>query len=159
MAGVSGAGEALPVNVTPIIDIIFCLIVFFLASYTPQTKRGELATYLPKDVGTNPVAAPVELQDPKRTLYVYISVNRESPTKTKILFGVNAPGTKSLSEVIAEITSTVKNLPESEIPPVNIQPEEDVPWEAVTQLISELKKPSTKIKEIQLGTARPRSKN
>lgn len=52
----AGGGEAednpLPINVVPMVDIIFCLCVFFMCSFKFRQTEGKFDTWLPKDRGT-----------------------------------------------------------------------------------------------------------
>jgi biopolymer transport protein ExbD len=48
----SDGDEAVAVNVTPLIDIIFCLCLFFLCSLKFKQLEGKMDAWLPKDVGT-----------------------------------------------------------------------------------------------------------
>lgn len=60
MAG--GGGESthenpLPINVVPLIDVIFCLLLFFLCSFHFRRLEGRMDAWLPKDRGEAPSAA------------------------------------------------------------------------------------------------------
>src|SRR5262245_56209261 len=55
MAG-GGGGEAsndnpLPLNVVPLIDVIFCLLLFFMCSFHFKTLEGKMEAWLPTDKG------------------------------------------------------------------------------------------------------------
>ncbi|MFN7182319.1 MAG: biopolymer transporter ExbD, partial [Planctomycetota bacterium] len=62
--------EELPINITPIIDIVFCLVLFFIASYAPKTRIGKLSTYLPKDKG-DASNVPLDIMQEKEEIPVY----------------------------------------------------------------------------------------
>ena len=49
-------------DMTPMIDVTFLLLIFFMCTLKFKTLEGKLAAYLPKDVGVNPEA--IELRDP-----------------------------------------------------------------------------------------------
>src|SRR4030095_12448039 len=56
MAGVSvGESEENPVaiNVTPLVDIIFCLCVFFMISFKFKQLEGKFDSWLPKGKGSS----------------------------------------------------------------------------------------------------------
>ena len=40
-------------QMTPMIDVVFLLLIFFLCTIKFKTLEGKLAAYLPKDVGVN----------------------------------------------------------------------------------------------------------
>lgn len=57
MAG--GGGEVsndnpLPLNVVPLIDVIFCLLLFFMCSFHFKTLEGKMEAWLPTDKGEGP---------------------------------------------------------------------------------------------------------
>jgi len=47
------AQETYEMEMTPMIDIIFLLLIFFLLTLKFKVLEGKLAAYLPKDVGVN----------------------------------------------------------------------------------------------------------
>src|SRR5262245_46737597 len=54
MAGASMGDEGdnpVAINVTPLVDIIFCLCVFFMISFKFKQLEGKFDTWLPKDKG------------------------------------------------------------------------------------------------------------
>ena len=48
------AREKVELELTPMIDVTFLLLIFFLCTLKFKTLEGKLAAYLPKDVGVNP---------------------------------------------------------------------------------------------------------
>ena len=51
-------------EMTPMIDVTFLLLIFFMCMIKFKTLEGKLAAYLPKDVGVNPPdAEPIEKID------------------------------------------------------------------------------------------------
>ncbi|SRR5258706_15029918 len=64
MAGSDSEDNPLPVNVVPMVDVIFCLCVFFLASFHVRPSESRLDTWLPKERGTGAgsVETPTELR-------------------------------------------------------------------------------------------------
>ena len=60
MAGVSVGDDndnPVGINVTPLVDIIFCLCVFFMISFKFKQLEGKFETWLPKDKGEGGVAS------------------------------------------------------------------------------------------------------
>ncbi len=57
MAGSSTPGEGadnpVPLNVTALVDIIFCLCIFFMCSFHFRQLEGKVESWLPKDKGVN----------------------------------------------------------------------------------------------------------
>ncbi len=50
--------EEVPMELTPMIDVVFLLLIFFLVTLKFKVLEGKLPTFLPKDVGVN--SAPVD---------------------------------------------------------------------------------------------------
>jgi biopolymer transport protein ExbD len=48
------------INVVPMVDVIFCLCVFFMCSFKFKDLEGQFAAWLPKDKGNQPSAVPPE---------------------------------------------------------------------------------------------------
>ena len=41
-------------EMTPMIDVVFLLLIFFMCTLRFKTLEGKLAAYLPRDAGVNP---------------------------------------------------------------------------------------------------------
>ncbi len=55
------AEEESKLEMTPMIDVTFLLLIFFMCTLKFKTLEGKLAAYLPKDVGVNQTdAVPIE---------------------------------------------------------------------------------------------------
>ena len=57
---------------TPMIDVVFLLLIFFMCTLKFKTLEGKLAAYLPKDVGVNQTEA-----EPIEKVEITIKVLRE----------------------------------------------------------------------------------
>src|SRR5438034_9001006 len=62
MAG-GGGGEGdenpVPVNCVALVDVIFCLCIFFMCSFHFKQLEGRVDAWLPKDKGPDPALRPV----------------------------------------------------------------------------------------------------
>ena len=58
--GGSDEDNPIPLNVTPLIDIIFCLIIFFMCSFKFKQLEGMFDSWLPRDKG---VSGPTTVED------------------------------------------------------------------------------------------------
>lgn len=64
----AGGGEAednpVNINVVPMVDVIFCLCVFFMCSFKFKQLEGRFQSWLPKDLGNGQVTPdqPVEMR-------------------------------------------------------------------------------------------------
>jgi biopolymer transport protein ExbD len=96
--------EEVEVDMTPMIDVTFQLIIFFICTIKFKTLEGKLETQLPKDVGVN--SQPVDvlldkveiyiIKDPSMTDGFYVALNglkmpnlTTLQTKLKQMKGVN----------------------------------------------------------------------
>jgi len=64
------ASEEIKMEMTPMIDVTFLLLIFFLLTLRFKTLEGKLAAYLPKDVGVNSSPATEEIEKVEITLTV-----------------------------------------------------------------------------------------
>ncbi len=63
------AKEECEMQMTPMIDVVFLLLIFFMCTLKFKTLEGKLSAYLPKDVGVNTFEAePVEKVEIKLTV-------------------------------------------------------------------------------------------
>ena len=62
----------LKADMTPMIDVVFQLLIFFMLTIEFKTLEGKLAAYLPKDVGVN-----VGKADPQEKIEVRVKVQTE----------------------------------------------------------------------------------
>jgi len=64
----AGGGEAednpVNINVVPMVDVIFCLCVFFMCSFKFKQLEGRFQSWLPKDLGNGQVTPdqPIEMR-------------------------------------------------------------------------------------------------
>ena len=65
------AEEEYKLEMTPMIDVTFLLLIFFLLTIKFKTLEGKLSAYLPKDVGVNTSEA-----EPKEKVEITIVVRR-----------------------------------------------------------------------------------
>src|SRR5688572_16032820 len=49
-------------DMTPMIDVVFQLMIFFMCTIKFKTLEGKLQAYLPKDVGVNPTPSDIKLE-------------------------------------------------------------------------------------------------
>lgn len=65
------ASEEAELEMTPMIDVTFLLLIFFMCTIKFKTLEGKLAAYLPKDVGVNASDA-----EPKEKIDIYIRMEK-----------------------------------------------------------------------------------
>jgi len=64
--------EKCEMEMTPMIDVTFLLLIFFMCTLKFKTLEGKLAAYLPKDVGVNPA-----FEEPFEKLAIRLDVVEE----------------------------------------------------------------------------------
>ena len=69
------ASEEIKMEMTPMIDVTFLLLIFFLCSIKFKILEGKLQTYLPKDVGVN--TTPQQKMLEKVDIRIYRKQTRE----------------------------------------------------------------------------------
>src|SRR5580704_13227455 len=87
MAGQASEDDAVQLNVTPLIDIIFCLCIFFICSFHFKQLQGKLDSWLPKDKGNQSGGATTATMDEIR-----IIIRKGSQGPTEIAYGSRMVG-------------------------------------------------------------------
>src|SRR6185295_3391609 len=63
MGGSQNIGEAsdnpVEINVTAMVDVIFCLCIFFMCSFHFKQLEGKIDAWMPKEKGPNPLERPI----------------------------------------------------------------------------------------------------
>lgn len=135
MAG--GGGDVsndnpLPLNVVPLIDVIFCLLLFFMCSFHFKTLEGKMEAWLPQDKGNNSKT----VQDKPIIGEVRITLEWDRvQMKTLRKFGRTAyDNDDELGQVMRDQFDRNKANGNGEVP-VIIQPNSDVPWNDVVKVM------------------------
>ena len=76
------ASEEVKMEMTPMIDVTFLLLIFFLCSIKFKVLEGKLQTYLPKDVGVN--TTPISKLLEKVDIRIYRKQTRDVLDLTKV---------------------------------------------------------------------------
>ncbi|MBI3271928.1 MAG: biopolymer transporter ExbD [Planctomycetes bacterium] len=138
MAGASmsdGSDEnPIPLNVTPLVDIIFCLCLFFLCSFHFKQLEGKMDSWLPKDKGIHgtPVQH-VELEDIK----IWMKWDSSSNTVTRKVNQSEAANDSDLQALLAQRRTNFETAgkAKNEIP-VSIDAAPDVPWKDIIKAMN-----------------------
>ena len=154
MAGVSvGESEENPVaiNVTPLVDIIFCLCVFFMISFKFKQLEGKFDSWLPKGKGSSGAITAEGLLDEVRVALIW---DQDSQRTIRQLGTRRIDDDAELSALIAEgHEDWVKmNKPDT---PVTIDAEARVPWEEVVKVMNICKQLHIDKIEFALGAPPP----
>ena len=115
---------------TPMIDVVFLLLIFFMCTLKFKTLENKLATYLPTDKGPS---RNVEFPDPVEKIRLKLSM---SGGRCICFVNGRAAGTvpASLRTVYDRLRQIRRALPES---PVEIDPDPTVPHKHVVSVMDE----------------------
>ena len=130
MAGSDSEDNPLPVNVVPMVDVIFCLCVFFLASFHARESESRLDSWLPKDTGAGPGAAAAPLSE----LRVVLGWDQASGRLTRRFGRRDLATTDELEQVLREAHEALlsRNAPEA---PLILDAQAGVPWAAAIEVV------------------------
>ena len=146
MAGQASEDDAIQLNVTPLIDIIFCLCIFFICSFHFKQLQGKLDSWLPKDKGNQSGGPTTANMDEIR-----IFVRRSSAGPTEIAYGSRAVGTltgdpgsdagifDNLENLIATQYEEYRSAGKQDAS-VIIDGEPQVPWKDILTVLDRCKK-------------------
>ena len=129
MASNDSEDNPLPVNVVPMVDVIFCLCVFFLASFQVRALESRLDTWLPKDRGQGPGPA-----GPLEELRVVLRWDAQSGAVSRRF------GLRDLADQ-AELASVLRAAHEARLErhageaPLVLDAEAGVPWAAAIEVV------------------------
>jgi biopolymer transport protein ExbD len=135
MAGAQMDDEENPiaVNVVPLIDIIFCLCVFFMCSFRFKQLEGKFESWLPKDRGTGGVAEITNIVKPEtRVVLLWDAANQ----KTRRQVGVRPVNDDvELQQYIRDMRADLIKLNHDDAP-VTIDADERVPMADVIAVVN-----------------------
>ncbi|MSR61203.1 MAG: biopolymer transporter ExbD [Planctomycetes bacterium] len=152
MAGASMGDEGenpIAINVTPLVDIIFCLCVFFMISFKFKQLEGKFDSWLPKNKGS---AGSVQVEGILDEVRVAMFWDEVAQKTVRQLRTRRVDDDDELAALIKEAHDDwVKmNKPET---PVTIDAEARVPWEAVIRVMNLCKR--NKIDKIEFALGAP----
>jgi biopolymer transport protein ExbD len=130
MAGSSDDGEnPVPLNVTPLIDIIFCLIIFFMCSFHFKALEGKLDSWLPREKGVHPAQIVNPVLDEIRLVLGY----DEGARAVERRLGARAVGSdEELGELLSQARHDFAALGKTDVS-ASIDAGPRVPWAAVVR--------------------------
>jgi biopolymer transport protein ExbD len=149
MAGVSvGESDENPVgiNVTPLVDIIFCLCVFFMISFKFKQIEGKFDTWLPKGKGVGSVAAEDIISEIRVAMYW----NAEEERTIRQLGHRQIQSDEELQQLIKEAHQAWLQQNKPDVP-VTIDAEAQVPWRDIITVVNLAKRNDIEKVEFALG--------
>ncbi len=134
--GGSDEDNPVPVNCVALIDIIFCLIIFFMCSFHFKQLEGKIDSWLPKDKGVHgtPITNPV-LEE------IRVSLKWDDGARAvERKLGARPVGDdRELGELLTASHADFVNLGKPDIP-VIIDAEPRVPWKEVIGVLNVCKR-------------------
>lgn len=130
---------SMEINMTPMIDVIFQLIIFFMCSIHFKSLEGKLYSYLPKDKGMAMTAVTDPQLDEVRIILLY-DKNKGGPLQTMIKIGQRE--IKDWDVLFNELSTIYKQQINSGAKPVpfKVDAEFKVPVQAVINALNSCKR-------------------
>ncbi len=149
MAGVS-VGEApdnpVAINITAMVDIIFCLCVFFMCSLHFKQLEGKFDTWLAKDKGAQGMPLNAVIEEIRVAIF-WDEAKQDIIRK----FGTRiVPEDEALQKLIGDSYADFKGLNKPDVS-LTIDAEAKVPWEAVVTVINLAKRVGVEKIEFAFG--------
>ena len=126
--------EEAPMELTPMIDVTFLLLIFFLVTLKFKVLEGKLPTFLPKDVGVN--AAPVDELLEKLEVYIVPGGVTEGRNGERFemqvaLQGAKVPSLKTFGDRLAGMKARDPELK------ITLYPQPGINYEQVVKVVDE----------------------
>ena len=141
MAGSQNIGESsdnpVAINVTAMVDVIFCLCIFFMCSFHFKQLEGKIESWLPRGSAASLKTAEKVILEDIRVVLQWDSENGGTVRRVG-----NRPPASSDRELIQAVLSMVadyKKLDRNDFS-VQIQAAREVPWQDVIHIMDLLKK-------------------
>ena len=149
MAGTQDPNDnPVSIQVVPMVDVIFCLCIFFMCSMKFKEMEGKFESWLPKDKGQSTPLSPDTPIEEIRVALTWDDVNK----KTIRRYGNNVvPDDNKLQEYIRESYAGWLRLGKPQTPAI-IDAGELVPWREVVCVVNLAKR--EKIDKIEFAAGR-----
>jgi biopolymer transport protein ExbD len=148
MAGGSDEDNPVGLNVVAMVDIIFCLCIFFMCSFRFKQLEGKFESWLPKNKGNSGAMTDAPIQEIRIAMFF-----DKANSRVKRLYGHRQVDDD------AELETLIKGAHEDFVrvnkpdAPVIIDGEASVPWESVVTVVNIAKKVGVDKIEFALGAA------
>jgi biopolymer transport protein ExbD len=142
----TGEINEMKLDMTPMIDVIFQLLIFFMCSLKFKSLEGKLASYLPKDVGLqNSIVASPKL-DEVRIKLIHDKSAPPQMMQTRIMVTLTAGRKVDIADwdnLTEDIRVRYEQLKSLDVPFI-IDPQPLVPLQAVTNALNACRKAGVK---------------
>jgi biopolymer transport protein ExbD len=149
MAGSQDPNEnPVAINVVPMVDVIFCLCVFFMCSFKFKQLEGKFDSWLPKDKGLGPMSADMVIQE------IRVAMFWDDATQTTLrqLGSRKVKSDEELQALIRQGFDDAVRTGHSDIP-VTIDAADKVPWKDVVTVVNLCKREKIEKIEFAFGAA------
>jgi len=119
------------INITPLVDIIFCLCVFFMVSFKFKQLEGKFDAWLPKEKGFEGMPLKAVIQEIRVALF-WDDKNLKVVRKMGTRF---VPENDQLQQLISESYQDFKRLNKPDIG-LTIDADTRVPWESIIDVMN-----------------------
>lgn len=151
MASHGGASEDNPValNVAPMVDIIFCLCIFFMCSFHFKQLEGKMESWLPKDKGVfgDPVPNPI-LEEVR----VFMKFDEATGATIRKVNAQLINSDEEMGSILVERIEKFKSLNRPDTP-VIVDADPKVPWKDVILVMDICKR--NKLEKVELAAPMP----
>jgi len=136
MAGAQNIGEAsdnpVAINITAMVDVIFCLCLFFMCSFHFKQLEGKIESWLPKDRGVfqGPAAEIIKNE-------ICVVMRWDPSTNAVILKLRQQPAVRTYEELLQEVLQMADGYRKAgdDKFPLVIDADPDVPWQDVIHVM------------------------
>jgi biopolymer transport protein ExbD len=122
------------INVTPLVDIIFCLCVFFMISFKFKQIEGKFDAWLPKGKGAEGMPVGTVMPKEIRVAILWDEANQQSIRKYGVT-KLTPEQDEQLQQLINDQWQDFKRLNEVDVP-LTIDADMRVPWKDVINVIN-----------------------
>jgi biopolymer transport protein ExbD len=149
MAGSQDPNEnPVGINVVPMVDIIFCLCVFFMCSMKFKELEGKFESWLPKDKGQS---QPMTMDTPIEEIRVAMTYDEANRTTIRKFGTTTIRDDNQLQELIRDSYAGWVRLGKPQTPAI-IDAGELVPWNDVVNVVNLAKR--EKIEKIEFAAGK-----
>lgn len=138
------ATEDIEMQMTPMIDVTFLLLIFFLCSIKFKLLDGKMQTYLPKDVGVNTTPIDIEMEK----IEVDMKYSRKAPMGFNLF--INREQMPDLNTFYQKIRAYHQRAPELKC---TIYPGDKIEYGMVVKVVNECLR--ARLSQISFGGAPP----
>ena len=131
MAGAQDSDNPVAINVTALVDIIFCLIIFFMCSFHFKQLEGKIDTWLDAPGGLKPQVEPVILQE------IRVFMRWDAAAGAVVRRVGNRPALTGDAELMRAVRGMRDDYRRAGIPdrPVILDATPEVPWTDVVHVV------------------------